>query len=394
MNEVLSQVSHRVHSTDTNLSIWWVDDCFTNDTKDGGYLPIATVREGKVSMIRSKNNSTYIYEMLLEIAQDEHLNFFVCSFEYAETNWEELNNSKNIVLIDIGYEGKEPEVELTYGINFFLEMTKNRPLYASVAFLTIDAQRVTNWIIKTGNWLPSMPFPIAKTRQAPDPEDELKRPPEQEVRAFVRYFKAHQPKRASEWSFETWRALRNKAKDICYELGNSGIGHSKWAHHLPFGGHYWTNPGDKNKVEPFTKRLRNELEMVSPDVEKLPDHYWEAVKTEDIPGWDRPPIRALAQFDGDGKDLTAMLHLLQQDINLRPEIQLNILFPPRGQTEYPLKHDFLWFNACALARGLYTLAESFAHEVAKRNAGQQAVEGFPKWHWRGRIFWHLTESLE
>lgn len=387
--EDLNQVLHCVHQTDSALSIWWVDDCFTNtqiNPIDGGFLPIEAVRE-KMVHPNKHHNSGWIYEKLLKIAQEEKLNFYVCSFEYAEANWEQkLNSPRNVVLLDIGYQGKGPE-EDTYGVSLFFRLTNEYPLRATVTFLTVLWQRVTEWIRRNQTWLPGMPFPIVKEIQG--------RLPEQEILALVQYFKAHQPKRASEWSLETWRVLRKKAREVCSKLGENGVGHSEWAHHLPCGGSLWSNPGDSKNIKPFTQSLRAGLKTISPDVEKLPDHCWENIPNEDIPGWDRPPIRALAQIDGMGKDLTAILYMLEQDIHSISGIKLSILFPPRErEEEYPLKHDFLWFNGCALANGLHTLAKSFAHEVWKVNDGQPEGPDFPNWQWTGRIFWHVGESFE
>jgi len=72
----LNQVSHYVHQTDSALSIWWVDDCFTNTQvtqAEGGFLPIESVREKRVDSARH-HNSGWIYETLLKIAQEEKLN--------------------------------------------------------------------------------------------------------------------------------------------------------------------------------------------------------------------------------------------------------------------------------------------------------------------------------
>ena len=389
MCEDSTQVSHCVYLANTGLSIWWVDDCFTNRTDDGGYLPIEAITSNAVDPI-IHGNSGDIYEMLLRLTREEGLSFHLCSFEYARTHWETLNSVNHIALIDIGYEGQQEGA--TYGINFLQEMSSSMPLLASVAFLTIDAKRVTDWIISTGNWLPRMPFPIQKSRAAL--LEVMERPPEQEVKALISYFKRQQPVSASEWRIETWQALRRATQRICDELGQADIGHGFWAHHLPHGGQVWTDDSYHNLIDLWTRHLRDQLKMISPAVAAFPEHCWKrsssSLEREQIPGWDMPPIRALAQFDKYGCDLTAVLNIVGDELRRRPGINLNIFFHPRIQ----LEHDYLWFNACALARGLSILANSFSDEVLKAQHSSQHHESLPNLQYKGHVFWQITESLE
>jgi len=55
-----------------------------------------------------------------------------------------------------------------------------------------------------------------------------------------------------------------------------------------------------------------------------------------------------------------------------------------GVTYLTLKHDYLWFSASALSRGLYRLAESFSDEVKKPDREVPAD--------RGRLNWHIREK--
>ena len=185
MSEDLTKVSHCVSSINADFFLWWVDDCFTNRTQDGGYLPIEDVKKGLVKP-QTHGNSGDIYEMLLNLTQEERIDFCVCSFEYAQANWKtKLNCRNNVVLIDIGYEGQTNAD--TFGLNLLLEMVQDDLLTASVVFLTVDAQRVTDWIIATGNWLPTMSVPLEKSRIAPS--ERVAKTPEKEIRALVRSFK-------------------------------------------------------------------------------------------------------------------------------------------------------------------------------------------------------------
>ena len=387
MSEKLNQASHCVHEENTGLSIWWVDDCFTNERvandKAGGFLPIEDVRHGQVNPavhLYSGHN----YNMLLKIAEEEKVSFYVCSFEYAQANWGGiLNKPTNLLLIDIGYEGKHEGQ--TYGIDFYLRMIEKAQLHALLVFLTVDILRVSKWISTHAHELPykqilspCFPFPLQKMR---DDSNGIPGPPEKEVKGFVRMLKNLQETPATKWELGIWKALRKKALAACKKLADAeDITHPFWAHHLPHGGDAWS---DEERVERLTNYLCDELNSVLP-VMKLPRHRWESEDSTKY-GWQRPSIRALSQFDSNGKDLTAIFQMIwKKAANISNIMDINILFLPG----YQLTHDYLWFNACALAQGLYELAESFAQEVKKQKHNDKP------WDWRGHISWLISETTE
>lgn len=382
MSEELDQVSYCVHEGNTGLSIWWVDDCFTNERvaedKLGGFLPIEAVK-GKQVDPSVHGYSGYNYNMLLKIAEEGNVSFYVCSFEYAETNWGKmLNKPTNLLLIDIGYEGK-PE-EQTYGIDFYLRMVERERLVARLVFLTVDIVRIDAWITKHTDELScmknlplSLPLALAKMKEN---DNGIPMPPEKKVKAFVQVLKNLQKTTATELEFGIWKALRKKALEICNELAiTENIHHPFWAHHLPFGGNAWS---DRNRIESLTDSLRHGLNSVFP-VMKLPRYCWKSKY-----GWQHPPIRALSQFDSGGKDLSVIFRMVQKKAAKIPNFSdLNMVF----LSGYTLTHDYLWFNICALAQGLYNLAESFAHEVKKWKNNKSL-------DWKGCISWSISEITE
>ena len=81
VNHHNNQVYYCVHrELSTDLALWWIDDCFTNRTQDGGYLPMVAIKNKQVDP-DEHGNSADIYEMLLAITQEQGISFYVCSFE-------------------------------------------------------------------------------------------------------------------------------------------------------------------------------------------------------------------------------------------------------------------------------------------------------------------------
>lgn len=380
----------------TKLSIWWVDDCFTNKEIKFGYLPIEHVRKGHVST-DSSGNSARIYNLLVKITKEERLNFCICSFEYFEANWHKLNSTSNILLLDIGYEGKGDN-EDTYGIDLFYSLVKAehgaiREILAKVAFLTIQPGKIEEWTLKNDIWFYNMPQPIRKAKANQLQGNPL---PEKELKALISYFKESQPKEASQWALDNWRELRNKARDTHQNLIKDQVmDNDDWCHHLPCGGH---PSSDSDFIATATKRLRDAISEILPAASHLPDHCWKQ-KQEGLPGWELPPIRALGQIDRAGKDLSVVIFLLEKAVRESlHRIELNIQYHLGKSTSpqlYPFEHDYLWFNASALARGLYELAHGF-HQIVddlicKKN---NTMNDFYGLECKGRIFWKFGESFE
>jgi hypothetical protein len=201
--------------------------------------------------------------------------------------------------------------------------------------------------------------------------------------------------RASTWELDTWKRVRKESLRICRKLGNpSEVGHKYWAHHLPYGGdgYLWT---DKDKVHEWTKALKEGLTKVAPEIDAFPDHGWQYETEGGVQGWDKPPLRAIAQFDSPGKDLSAAIYLIKKDVRRIALSDTKIRFAS-SLTMQPetLKHDYLWFNVSALAKGLFTLGQSFRGEVNKVVEGTRTLDDLPVPCYGGRIFWSISEVTE
>jgi len=161
---------------------------------------------------------------------------------------------------------------------------------------------------------------------------------------------------ASLWRYEEWRELRSESSRVCKNFAPKGKAHKFSAHHLTHGGY------DKKEVvqqENLIGQLRKRLLGTGVSgIRRLPDDTWLEVDSVER-AWDRPPVRAIAQFDDGGKDLTAILNLVERDVRRKyNNFNLNIKLINEN-----LKHDYLWFNASALAMGLFKLSKSFFGEV-------------------------------
>ena len=344
----------------SGVSLWWVDDCFHNEESAsfGGHLQITSITQNE----EMEGNSTAEerYNILLEIARDEDLNLLCCSHEYAENNWnDQLNQFGNAVMIDIKYDPSPDEGSAnTYGIRFYLRMIDMySPLKATCSFFSVNPSRYYNdWITGDADWRPSMPPGVDKTEATAA---------NRQVRQLVERVKRHHFTGASHWRPGEWRELRSQAMDVCED-----VDHAFSAHHLHHGGH------DEKRIveeENLQTKLREHLAATGiRGVRRLPDHTWGKVDGN-VPAWDQPPIRAIAQFDGDGADLTAVLNLLKEDVKNFDNIDINLTF-------YDLEEGYLWFNACSLAKGLYKLAKGF---VGETKDSEFEI---------GRINWHLEEK--
>jgi hypothetical protein len=323
--------------------------------------------------------------LLLRIAQEKNINFHICSFEYAEENWHKINSYNHALLIDIGYEGQENAT--TYGIDFLLKFTENLSLYSLVSFLTVKPEFVIEWIVQNVKWLENMPFPISKSRKIR--REEHANLPEPEIRAFVEFFITNRPGRASIWSLSEWQEIRREARKECDRIGQKfGLSNetADWVHHLPFGGRYGNNP---QRYEASMDQIKKTLNKIV-SIKSLPEYSWQL---EDYDGlsssWDRPPIRALVQFDSDGRDLTTVFYLAAEDVERREEIELN-LYVASG---FGLIHNYLWFNASALTKGLKILSLGFADEIKtdQFSREQEGQNEMPKVRPKGYIFWKINE---
>jgi hypothetical protein len=207
------------------------------------------------------------------------------------------------------------------------------------------------------------------------------------------------PDRASNWDVQKWRELRRITRERCELLGNKTdgrdpVGHALWAHHLPYGGNRWPHSYD-DRIEGWTNDLRNRLERLAPETKSFPDHGWAFTTEDGVQAWDRPPIRALAQFDNMGRDLMTALYLVKKDVRRLSQGDLKVRFASSLMIQPPnLDQDYLWFNISALANGLYILAQNFYHEVSKIQNEESNPTDLPVPCAGGRVFWGLEEFNE
>jgi len=351
----------------SGLTVWWIDDCFTNEqaaTSGGGHLQLENVASGDIDPYAGNSNEQTCAD-LLQVVEQEGVNLKMCSFEYASEHWENIDASKNAVLIDIGYEGQPNEDfdDNFFGVEFYYAKAKSREPAALCSFLSDSPTRVVDWAKEQKGWFPSIPYPMTKASR------DLRK----QIGTMVQYLKDSQPRGASEWDAETWQELRSEAWEACQEFGSNES--PLEAHHLPGG-------GDGIKNEELTTRLYERLSPIGGGaVRQLPSHYWRKEK-EDLSVWDQPPIRAIAQFDKGSRDLSFVLELGEQQVKNRLDnIDLGVTFRPPT-----LKHDYLWFNASALVRGLYRLAEGFSGEFNRPDRDIDADSG--------RISWHIAEESD
>jgi hypothetical protein len=209
--------------------------------------------------------------------------------------------------------------------------------------------------------------------------------------------------RASNWDLPTWRRLREAAKAMCESLGNERYGDGDvqgdglWAHHLPFGGSRWPASSDlyERKIVDWTGTLRRGLLDVAPEIESFPDHGWAFGVEGGVPGWERPPIRALAQFDNMGRDLTTAFYLAEKDVRRISQSEIKVRFASSLTIEpYNLKRDYLWFNVSAIASGLFIIAKNFYDEIREIHEGTSNPTDLPVPCVGGRIFWSVQEFDE
>jgi hypothetical protein len=206
------------------------------------------------------------------------------------------------------------------------------------------------------------------------------------------------PPQASTVDALRWRKLRRAAAMTCRLIDEESRLHPgastdgwMWAHHLPNGGKWWGTaiPGERQRI--WTDQLREACRSVASEADGFPDYAWEMETANEIHGWDRPPIRALAQFDKDGEDLSAALYLLKNEVGELFKNSVTILFASTlSENPKSLSEDYLWFNVSALAKGLFTLAQTFRDEVdeAIKNEGSRGLR-LPCIG--GHLFWHITE---
>jgi hypothetical protein len=350
------------------LSIWWIDDCFTNanldDDTGGGYMPMVEIINRNVSCDKDNPSQAYyhngrVFAMLCTIAKSENMNFYCSSFENAMVNWPEINREKCMVLVDIGYEGfcnktwnSNRFFEDTFGVDFVQDQLGGAQSKAMIVFLTIDPERVMGWVRKHKKWVPGMSPAIRKIIRGEPPFI-----PDVEIGALINHFKSRQPRRVSDLSKIQYQKLRNALYNCCVEVyQREELTSPLFTHHMTDGG-----TGEPEKYNSYI----NELAKLCINDEtglllNLPEFRWSEVNAEDPFSFDRPPVRALAQFDKEGKDLSKFLKSLTGEIeNMDGDSFAFQLITPT------LEANYLWFNASAFGYALFKLASGFKDEIGK-----------------------------
>ena len=198
---------------------------------------------------------------------------------------------------------------------------------------------------------------------------------------------------------QTWVQLRRIARQACQRIAQrEGFGaRGTWAHHLPHGGNRWAEKDMHAREDELTKELEKEFRTFMRMFGRFPAHGWlKPSQSIEKKSWALPPLRALAQFTNDGKDLTTAFCLVASDVqqlfNERAStvghihFGCNLLLRP-----VKLLHDYLWFNVSAVAEGLFTLANTFTDEVAKRlERTSQHPINWPQ----GCLGWIIEETKE
>lgn len=227
---------------------------------------------------------------------------------------------------------------------------------------------------------------------------EFRRVPSTLPKLLLEYLDIDPRPTASTIDAQRWRRLRRKAAGVCRLIDEEAKLHSEadaggwmWAHHLPHGGKWWGTAISDEQQNLWTARLRGAYRSVAPAARAFPDYAWEMDVNNGIHGWERPPIRALAQFDTDGGDLSAALYLLKNEVGELFKNSVTILFASTlSENPNSLSKDYLWFNVSALAKGLFMLAQTFRDEVdeAIKDGGSKGLS-LPCIG--GHLFWHITE---
>ncbi len=336
-----------------SLSIWWIDDCFTNislpDYGRTGYLPISKIRRGVISCDPENPSTDYYdsgaaYAALCSISKEKGISFFCSSFEYARDHWADINVKKALLLVDIGYEGFDKTIwdngkynAGTFGIDFVHDMLNRKPAEALIVYLTYNPNLISNWMKDNKTWIPGGSYPIRKY----DPE--TSEAPTVILKALVEYFISRQHQKASDWTAKEYQEVRRNIYNYCKKQGNEWL-----AHHWPGGseeaGTYLEH------VIPIAGlcKLPNGFPLNSPHFE------WGEAQKPLIYSFDRPPIRALATFDR-SNDFLFCLKTFQYEF----ESELNGVFRLKMDCPDAFTEGCLWFNASALCLGILKIGQGF-----------------------------------
>jgi len=184
----------------------------------------------------------------------------------------------------------------------------------------------------------------------------------------------------SDYDSKQWNKLRGEAWDLCVDVMNDYklIGHPLFAHHLDSGGESWTEEEYKTVGRAVTGKIKGQMSHDFSEINYLPDHRWYSrTSIGGVEPWERPPLRALIQFDNWGCDITSAFEVAEGALKLE-SVSLTIEYHEGG-----ISGDYLWFNVSSIISGLSALAIGFTGKV-REEAGKN----------RGKLVWSLEEKTE
>ena len=334
-----SNVCVQMCEAETNVELWWIDDCFTHEGSTGDKIPYRQIEAhgrnylDRVGNVAEVNHN--VAQILIESCQNR-ANLFFCSFEYAEENFKRINGRGNGVLLDVQHIGKGE----FYGFDMYRRKIAERigEPDAVFSFLTSYPRR----IVDADDWLPQVPFPINKT---PDQSALASR-----IDAFIDHVRETAPRRSSVLDAANWAEMRTVALRTSEEKRPEG---PLFVHHVPCGGANEGSQTYRDLHDAVFKRVAEKF----PFTYRFPEYCW-SQKMSDIEIWDQPPQRSLIQFDKYGRDLSSIFHFLSSDLSALADVKSGIHVPN-------MEVDYLWFNAPALARSLFKLANSFSDKIER-----------------------------
>lgn len=186
----------------------------------------------------------------------------------------------------------------------------------------------------------------------------------------------------SELTAAEWKELRDAIRIECPPDDDLG---PNFAHHAEGGGQYGRDGRDAYdeellRVKDAVARRHRQYAGLFTGLEL---HRWRDMLRGNEGGllpWETPPFRALAQFDDTGEDLSCVFRLLHQQTMAIPLHHDNgACYLVDNLVTFGWKPNCLWFNACALAQGLYKLAERFTFALRDHPDNLGSTDGLIKW---------------
>ncbi len=205
--------------------------------------------------------------------------------------------------------------------------------------------------------------------------------------------------RASELDAVEWNAIRATARELLVQIGTAhleGRDDFVWIHHAKNGG---------NEDPVFTNAATLVYESLAEKVtctRQFPTDAWDlradgAPSSMLVPAWERPPRRAIVQFDHYARDLSTALMLIHAHtpkvVGTQP-IHVHMYF--KTSIAQRLTHDYLWFNVSQVGRGLIALLQGFVG-IAGDHICPQTAQPVKKWgvsYTEAGVDWIVCERVE